>query len=122
MEAELPLPSPVFGGLDRTAAHDLDEPVDDLVGEPLHLASDAVVDGPELVAHLVDGDAARPVLLGASLGAVADVLAVGEDPDDGQGVAVGFLEFIGKQFDPVEPIEHLVGLAGAVFAQFDRLT
>ena len=30
MEAELPLPSPVFGGLDRTAAHDLDEPVDGL--------------------------------------------------------------------------------------------
>ena len=83
VEAELPLPSPVFGGLDRTAAYDLDEPVDDLVGEPLHLRSYAVVDGPEPVAHLVDGDAAGPVLLGASLGAVADVLAVGEDPNDG---------------------------------------
>ena len=31
VEAELPLPSPLFGGFDRTAAHDLYQAVDDLV-------------------------------------------------------------------------------------------
>ena len=81
-----------------------------------------VVGGPELVAHFIDGDAARPVLVVADLLPAGDVLAVSEDPDHGKGVAVGFFESVGERLDPVEAIEHGVGFGGAAFAQFDHLT
>ena len=116
VESELPLPPPAFGGLDGTTAHDLHQAVEDLVVEPFDLGADAVADGPESVAHLVDGDAARPVLLVADLLPAGDDLAVSEDPDHRQGVTVGLLEPVGEQLDQVESVEHGVGFGGAVLA------
>ena len=121
VEAELSLPSPVLGSLYRPAAHDLDEPVDDLVVESLHLGVDAIAGRPEPVAHIADRDAASPLLLAARVPAAGDVLAVAQDPDDGQVVAFCLFEPVGEQVDQIEPIDHRVGFGGAVFAQLDHL-
>ena len=73
-----------------------------------------VVGGPELVAHFIDGDAARPVLVVADLLPAGDVLAVSEDPDHGKGVAVGEEPVAGldigvrccQEFSGCEPVER----------------